>query len=351
MKPIHFVRYMNQLFDGIEPPPITLEIDLTNRCNFHCPHCTDEYLHNNAEMDADVIIETVKRAALIGTKSVVIKGGGEPTVHKNFSHIVEAISKDVEIGLVSNGFNLQEEKIRESIIQHCNWIRVSLDSATATTHSKIHGVGVKSYPLIISSLTRLNKERVGKKLTVGVNFCITDDNYTELFAAAKTVKHIGCDYISIRFAQIEGNKILSAKCFFESAIAIEKCKKLESDNFYINSRGSAEGFYWKRRLYLLRKVKHEWTDCVAPCLSAQILATGDVIPCCFIKPYNEFVYGNIKKKPFDKIWMSTQHKRVLAKVKKQQCEIYCRGRSSSTRFDDLNKVFSYLKNNKEPDFL
>jgi radical SAM protein with 4Fe4S-binding SPASM domain len=351
MKTIHFVKYMNQILDGENTPPITLELDPTNRCNFHCPHCTDSYLHDNKELNANTIVDAMKQARHIGTRSIVIKGGGEPTTHKGFIYMLGATPLSMEVGMVSNGYNLREEKIRRAVVSYCNWIRVSLDAATAKTHAKMHGVGLSSYPSVISSLRVLNKERVGRKLVVGVNFCITDDNYNEIFTAAETSKDIGCDYISIRFAQIEGNKTLSPRCLMGSVSLINNCKQLESNNFHINCEGSAEGFYWKRRWLPLREAKHEWIDCVAPYLSAQILANGDVIPCCFLKPYKEFVYGNITKNRFDEIWMSPQHKKVISMVKKHQCEKHCRGRASSARFDNLNKVFSLLKNGKEPEFL
>lgn len=120
--------------------PISINLDLTSACNFACPHCVDSKIINTGEV---LDIEDVKRAIDIlqsrGLLAVILLGGGEPTLHKDFGEIVHYIkSLGLQLGIVTNGSRLSRVvKVIELLEKH-DWVRLSLDAATEETFVKSH---------------------------------------------------------------------------------------------------------------------------------------------------------------------------------------------------------------------
>ena len=65
--------------------PISINLDLTSACNFACPHCVDSTIINTGESlkleEIKLSIDILKARGLL---SVILLGGGEPTLHKDF---------------------------------------------------------------------------------------------------------------------------------------------------------------------------------------------------------------------------------------------------------------------------
>ncbi len=107
--------------------PVTLDVSPTNACNLNCSFCsvknrdlTEELLPGNA-------IATIHKYMELGIKSVVLTGGGEPTLWSYFDGFVKQC-KDIlnlKLGLITNGLKLHE--IDPEILGRFDWIRVSLN--------------------------------------------------------------------------------------------------------------------------------------------------------------------------------------------------------------------------------
>src|SRR5512136_2021986 len=81
--------------------PISINLDLTSACNFSCPFCVDSKLINSGKSltltEAEETIDTLHSHGLL---SVILIGGGEPTLHGDFAEIVRYIkNKRLQIGI------------------------------------------------------------------------------------------------------------------------------------------------------------------------------------------------------------------------------------------------------------
>ena len=120
--------------------PISINLDLTSACNFACPHCVDSNIINTGE---SLKLEEIKRSLdtlkARGLLSVILLGGGEPTLHKDFGEIVNYIKgMGLQLGIVTNGSKLGRiEKIAHTLEKH-DWVRLSLDAASQETFTKLH---------------------------------------------------------------------------------------------------------------------------------------------------------------------------------------------------------------------
>ena len=92
---------------------VLANIDLTNRCNMHCPICfadtTPEYLYEPSYEEVVSMMVRVRNQRPVPCKAIQFSGG-EPTMRKN---LVDIIEKAKELGfrqiqIATNGLKLAE---------------------------------------------------------------------------------------------------------------------------------------------------------------------------------------------------------------------------------------------------
>ena len=88
--------------------PLSINLDVTTSCNYACDHCVDfEILNKNIRYDHDKLLESLTNMHAKGLRSVILIGGGEPTVYPQFTDIVRHLkAMGIKIGVVTNGSRL-----------------------------------------------------------------------------------------------------------------------------------------------------------------------------------------------------------------------------------------------------
>ena len=80
---------------SVMPPevgPVSINLDLTQACNFSCPHCVDSTIINTGpSLKLEDVRRTIHTLQESGLLSVILLGGGEPTLYRNFKEIVKDI--------------------------------------------------------------------------------------------------------------------------------------------------------------------------------------------------------------------------------------------------------------------
>lgn len=126
-----------------KPPhfgPISINLDLTSACNFSCPHCVDSRIINSGEyIRLDDIKRTIRVLHSHGLLSVILLGGGEPTLHRDFEEIVRYVkNRGLELGIVTNGSRLDKVARITELLGEKDWIRISIDAAKEDTFRQLH---------------------------------------------------------------------------------------------------------------------------------------------------------------------------------------------------------------------
>ncbi len=127
--------------DGIvDDVPVSVNLDLTTACNYRCDHCVDlEILNTGIRYDHDRLKDALAALAGRGLKSVIVIGGGEPTVYPGFQEIIRFMKGlSLSVGIVTNGSG--NKKIAEvaDCLGRDDWVRLSLDSGTDETFQVMH---------------------------------------------------------------------------------------------------------------------------------------------------------------------------------------------------------------------
>jgi sulfatase maturation enzyme AslB (radical SAM superfamily) len=190
--------------------PLSINLDLTTACNFACPHCVDSGIINTGEsLDIATVKSSLDSLQSRGLLSVILLGGGEPTLHNDFEDIVRYIKKQkLQLGIVTNGTRLKRVERIADLLEEKDWLRISIDAARQDTFAKSHrpkgGVTLDDI---------LHKARQVKlknpKISLGYSFVIVWEgieigghplfaNIDEIPQAVQLAKDFAFDYISFK---------------------------------------------------------------------------------------------------------------------------------------------------------
>ncbi len=153
----------------------SIVIELTNHCNLSCQHCFDGRHSADGFLKVGTIAKILQNAPEYGCNSVSFTGG-EPTLHPEFTEILDMVCKaGYKYGFVTNGWNFTETF--EDLLPFrngLNAITFSLDGAREETHDSLRGKG--SYRRVMRAISIC----VVKDIPFTFNTVITSHNRNEL---------------------------------------------------------------------------------------------------------------------------------------------------------------------------
>ncbi len=195
-----------------ERAPISINLDLTTACNYRCDHCVDmDILNTGIRYEHEKLMRSLDEMAHRGLRSVILIGGGEPTIYPRFEEVVRHLkSLGIQIGVVSNGSLPKKIRAVADVLGAGDWVRLSLDSGSNDTFYAMHKPGNRRITLdwICEQILDIRKE-LKPGFSIGFSFIIVwqdceaneakiVENIGEIVAAAKRAKRYGFDYISYK---------------------------------------------------------------------------------------------------------------------------------------------------------
>lgn len=203
---------MEELFSSMpDQAPLSINLDVTTACNYACDHCVDfDILNKNIRYDHDKLIDSLTHMQSKGLRSVIIIGGGEPTVYPKFGEVVRHLkSMGVKVGVVTNGSRLDQILAVADVLEPEDWVRLSLDSGTNDTFRAMHKPKQAKVTLewICEQVPAIKEKN--PNFTIGFSFIIVwndceandfkiHENVDEILAAATLAKKNRFDYISYK---------------------------------------------------------------------------------------------------------------------------------------------------------
>ena len=216
-----YVSWQRQLRDpgrskdqpAISPPsfgPISINLDLTVACNHRCSHCVDiDMLNKGPKYELETIKSSIDELVSRGLQSVILIGGGEPTLYRQFRELIEYLKqKRLQVGIVTNGTMLERVIEVAHLFEKPDWIRLSLDAATQASFLEIHrSKSTKTLQQICEQVRALKS--LNSELIVGFSYIVIwegctfkgvklHDNVDEVPLAVTLAQEFGFDYISFK---------------------------------------------------------------------------------------------------------------------------------------------------------
>jgi MoaA/NifB/PqqE/SkfB family radical SAM enzyme len=208
-------------FSSIEPPvhsPISINLDLTSACNYSCLFCVDSRLINAGKTlalkDIKKLIDTLHVHGLL---SVILIGGGEPTLHPDFEAVVETVKdKGIQIGIVTNGSRLEKIEAIADRLGEKDWVRISIDAAKEGTFKELHHPRTKLTLHQILAKAKKIKEK-NPSVSLGYSYVIVwkgvdidgkrlKPNIQEMPRAVELARKFSFDYVSFKPCLIRGEE-------------------------------------------------------------------------------------------------------------------------------------------------
>jgi hypothetical protein len=249
-----YLTWQQAATGGIPPyGPVSVNLDLTSACNFACPHCVDSGIINTGDqLDLTTVCDTVDTLRSQGLLSVILIGGGEPTLHRDFEAVVGYIKrKGIQLGIVTNGSRLSRIAGIVDSLEKEDWVRISIDAGTEETFAASH------LPRTPIALAGLLKEAEGLKkrnplITLGFSFVIVWEgiavngrplrcNLAEMDLAARLAADHGFDYISFKPCLIRQQDSQKESLLDRADEGAEQCIREAIEAKLTQARNAVEG--------------------------------------------------------------------------------------------------------------
>ena len=327
-------EHVRQIWQGEDPYPVAMEVNLSNFCNQGCHWCISEKVRSKAYLDiSDPAIERFFRDfRRFGGKALSWSGGGEPTLHPKFETAIELISNiGLDQGLVTHG--AFPERLVRPIARHCKWIRISLDTHKPEDYAAKRGTKLVAFDRAVANATSLVKQGV----KVGVNMNVARWNVDHIKGVYDLASRISADYLQIRptlptpFASIQHEELLrtdNINKIMEDAIAIRDSGPSSTQLIV-----SIDKFDDLRK----RGLERQYQGCKSHRIFVVLDWTGDLMVCMYHLGDKRFSFGNVYTQSLPEIWKSATRAKVLEFCgnqldhTKDGCQMCCKGH-------EINKV-------------
>jgi MoaA/NifB/PqqE/SkfB family radical SAM enzyme len=329
-----YLEIMNEnaetIFSNYEKP-FYVYISLTNLCNANCSFC--DVRRNEKKVNALDIKPLIDELSSLGTKYVHFTGGGEPFINDDiFEYLEYCTEKKMKIVLISNGLNLDENKIKKLSNYNIEAFFFSIDSHDAKVHNELR----RTEDLFETATKNINLlKKYMPDIQVILNHVLNNKNidFFENFINMK--KEVNFDYI---------NPIVIKDCedLFPSDSQINTYNEKLNDYYKLASKMEIK-FLCKDINFFDNIVKENGDreinidlKCVYPSFCAFIdCPTGNVYPCdCSIhRDPNIYNIGNLIDDTFTKIW-NGESRRVLRQ------KLLMGGLDCKLKCDEANCMFN-----------
>jgi len=319
----HLDKLQSYIKDG-DTIPIFFEINLSSICNLKCEWCISSNFNRRDVIRTKDLIKFLKEAYDAGVKAVTYSGGGEPTIHKDFSYIVKA-TKDIglELGLMTNG--VYQTSYNKIIGDNFKWVRFSVDTLIKENYSKWKGLD--SVHMVLRNIYALKEYPV----KVGINCNVSMEHTIDDITSLTKIMPDAADYI--QFRPVLPRYFESEKSDINETVW-KWLEKYQTGKDYVNiSNDKLDDITYDNMT--------PFNSCEGHFFNPILDANGNLCICMYHPDDDRFVFGNIYKNTFTEIWNSAKRIEVIEFVRKlnykDECQMCC-------KLTELNKFIEFVKN-------
>lgn len=324
--------------DGSPAAPMTIEVDLSSRCDLGCLGCHFAYTHTRGPWastkgralpmahdpggdmaDPAIVRRLLTDAALLGVKGIVWSGGGEPTLHPNWTEMVRhAFDAGLEQGLYTHGGRLTAETaaVAKRLLA---WVVVSLDAADEHTYAAYKRVSAARFHAACDGIRMLT----GGSAVVGVSFLLSESNWVQAAKMLTLARTLGATYATFRplieTSPTEPGHITADRTWVSvcepllGALAKERDVELDVSRFLAYRD-------WQ---------SHGYASCLGPTLTTTVTPDGRVWICPNRREYAGSCLGDLRTESLAAIW--ARHPRAWSVDR--ECRVMCRLHGVNTALD------------------
>ena len=341
-KLLYHVSRVNDWLKGENIYPIYAEISPSGTCNHRCTYCALDFMEYQPRfLNKEMLKGRLSEMALLGLKSIMYAGEGEPLLHKDIVEIINHTKKvGIDVAITTNGVLFKKDIIGNTL-ENITWIKVSINGATKETYAKIHKTNPDNFDRVLENMSyavelRQNK---GYKCALGMQLILLPENWHEAELLAQQAKDIGMDYLVIKpYSQHPLSRTTRYRAikYSDYLYLADKLSTFNNNNFSVIFRINT--------MKKWDEGQRSYRQCLALPFWSYIDAGGAVWGCSAYLSDERFVYGNIYKNSFKDIWEGEERVKSIRWAENEldihQCRVNC-------RMDEINRYLSDLKHPPE----
>jgi radical SAM protein with 4Fe4S-binding SPASM domain len=280
----------------------------------------------------------MEEAAMLGVKSVMFAGTGEPLIHKRISEITRsAVASSLDVAFTTNGVLLE----RLEPVNLCTWIKISLNAGRQDTYAKVHQTHPKDWERVWNGI----RDAVKRKgtCTIGVQAVVLPENVYEMRELASMSQDAGVDYLVLK-PYSQGTFSITHQYegvdYAQMRSELESVKEFGTKTFKVIYRHNA----------IQEEIgkKHAYDICRAtPNFWVYAMGNGDIFTCSAHLLDKRFCIGNINEQTFQEIWEGDKRREnweLMQTFDIKQCRLNC-------RMNGPNKYLHAIKTTQHINFI
>lgn len=168
------------------PQPSRLFVEVTSRCNLHCPMCV-KYSGPTKSPEGDMTPAMFESLgpAFPALDALILNGIGEPLLHPNLEDFIRVAKKAMPagswVGFQTNGHLLDETRARSLVAAGLDRVFLSVDATSPELFRTVRSGGsLGRVERALHVLAAVQKEQSGNTLEVGAEFVVMRDTLREL---------------------------------------------------------------------------------------------------------------------------------------------------------------------------
>lgn len=329
----HADRLSQLRYSGRTVAPINVEIDLSNRCSHGCSWCHFAHTHTRGPlagarrpagmldcgdlMDTTFALDLIDQLGGSSVRSITWSGGGEPTLHPQFTQIVEHAANwrhgrswEMQQGLYTHGGHIDAGKAAV-IKKNMTFVYVSLDECNAESFKA--SKGVNRFDHVLAGISEL--VAAPGPATVGVGFLMHPGNADDIDRMVDLGRSLGVDYVQFRpivnYDQDSPSKLAEDTAWIDTVI--DGLEQHQGDPFVY---ADVDRF----RMYQNWQ-GHGYNVCNWASMQTVITPNGKVWRCVNRRGHEGALLGDLTKDSFCDIW----HRLGGPCAVSEDCRLMCRG--------------------------
>lgn len=282
----------NDPVEGAMSAPLKLFVNVSDRCNLTCSHCSSSSSpEGETRMAADDLKQIADEAAEMGVFQITI-GGGEPLIYEDIWEVIAHMrSLHLGVSLTTNALRVKDLDI-ENLLRYNVRTNVSIDGAPAT-HDRVRG-RQGAYNRTVKNIQRM----IDAGILPTIRFTLMNSNLGDVEHMIELAKQLGLPLKPRRAKPsgrvLEGSDIITQPTpeYFRAIVKLNEAENCGLEDL-MNLDGSS-----KDDLILSD------ADCGAGTRIAYIDEDGSISPCTFLG--EDFVSGKWEPGKLKFLWAGSE---------------------------------------------
>jgi MoaA/NifB/PqqE/SkfB family radical SAM enzyme len=266
---------VSKWLEGKRIAPVTIDMALTQACNFQCVYCYAKLQKQNEKfkITKEVITSFLDDCKEIGVKGVSLVSDGESSISPVFEHaITYGYDRGIAMAVGTNGY-LCTTPVLEKIMPCLTYIRFNASAGEEGRYAEIMGVDKSTFRTVkrnIKEAVRIRKQG-NLCVSIGIQMVFMPQFVDQVIPLAELAIDLGVDYLQIKHCSDNESGELGVdygaygSCFN----VLKKAESMSTSDTLIKVK-------WSK---IIDGNVRSYKRCYGPPFHLQISGTGLVAPC------------------------------------------------------------------------